>query len=307
MTSLSNVILCASRIISAATQYHLGLHGEKKIVINDLIVRLWGKREILNHNKLLFSVANFVLFTSSTVAGTMGNISLHGSHQHVISLFGGYASVIHSGLSQSYLGTDDEFFVYNSNKNTKNTGLIGVFLGEEFNQRINPSLFFQTGIEYTYFGKNRLSGSNTVGIEPETATLYHYDYTLQSQQLLAVAKILATIHQTYHPYLFLGTGVSFNNSSQFSLKTQEVGSINLAPGFDNQMKTVFSYSLGLGLDANVSEHVRVGAGYRFSGLGNSSLGNGNIVFNNYNYPTGFGLHTANVYANQLIFQASYLA
>ena len=264
--------------------------------------------KIINYNKLFFCVTNFALCTSIAVAGTIGNSPPSRGYQHIISLFGGYASIVHTGLSQSYLGTDDDVFVYNSNRSTKNTGLIGLFLGEEFNPlRTNPSMLFQTGIEYTYFGKNNLSGSNTVGIDPETSTLYHYDYTLQSQQFLAVAKILATTHQIYHPYLSAGIGASFNYSNQFSLKTQEVGSINLAPSFDNHMQTSFSYSLGLGLDVNVSERLRIGAGYRFSGLGKSSLGNGNIEFNNYNYPTGFELHTANVYANQLVFQASYLA
>ncbi|CDZ76194.1 Opacity protein antigens [Legionella massiliensis] len=259
-------------------------------------------------SKLLFCIANFVLFTSNAIAGTMEAISSPGSYQHVISLFGGYASINHSGRSQTYLGTDDEVFAYNGKRNNKNTELVGVFLGEEFNQlTINPSLLFQAGIEYTYFGKNHLSGSNTAGVEPETSTLYRYDYTLQSQQLLAVAKILATTHQVFHPYLSVGIGASSNDSRQFSQKTQELESINLAPRFANHRKTAFSYSLGLGLDVNVSAHLRMGAGYRFSGLGHSSLGNGSIVFNNYNYPTSFGLHTGNVYVNQAVFQASYLA
>lgn len=263
---------------------------------------------IFNHNKIIIGCTSAALLSSIATAGTMGGIAPARSHQHVISLFGGGFASAHAGHSQSYLGTDDNVFSYSNNGHSKNSGLVGGFLGEEFNPlKFNPSLFLQAGIEYTYFGNNHLHGSNTVGIEPNTSTLYHYGYTLQSQQLLAVAKILTTTHQFFHPYLSAGLGVAFNHAGEFGAHTYDTGSVNLTPTFNGRSNTEFSYALGAGVDATISEHVRLGLGYRLSDLGKTSLGNGRVIINNYSFPTAFTLVTQRMYANQIVAQLSYLA
>ena len=43
----------------------------------------------------------------------------------------------------------------------------------------------QGEIEYTYYGDMSLNGLNTVGIEPQTSTLYNDHYRLQTQQAVA--------------------------------------------------------------------------------------------------------------------------
>jgi opacity protein-like surface antigen len=89
--------------------------------------------------------------------------------------------------------------------------------------------------------------------------------------------------------------------------TPETGSINLTPELSSHSKTQFSYSLGLGVDAQVNTKIRVGLGYRYSNFGSSSLGNGTVVFNDYQSPVPFALGNSNVYANQLIARISYVA
>ena len=165
----------------------------------------------------------------------------------------------------------------------------------------------QGGIEYTYYGDVSPNGLNTVGIEPQTSTLYQYHYHLQTQQALVVAKVLATTHNVFHPYLSVGLGAGFNKATEFSAVTTETDSNNLTPVFANNNHTAFSYSVGLGVDTEIREKLRLGLGYRFSGFGNVSLGAGAIVINNYTFPVSFIPSIANVYSNQFVAQISYVA
>ena len=63
-----------------------------------------------------------------------------------------------------------------------------------------------------------------------------------------------------------------------SYSIQEIGSINLTPIFNKDHKnTSFSYTLGLGIDKKINEHLRLGLAYRFVYLGKASLGNGYAI------------------------------
>ena len=255
-----------------------------------------------------FSLASFILgFSSHATAGDMGTITTTAWHglTPVVSLLGGVAS-IEAKHSQTYSGTDDELFGYKASGQSKTTGFIGGFLGVEHSLPYS-GFFVQAGIEYTYLGSVSVNGLNTVGIEPQTSTLYNYNYRLQTQQVLAVGKLLATTHDIFHPYLSVGLGGAFNDASEFSATTQETGSVNLTPTFDSNTRGDFSYSVGVGVDTNVNQHVRVGLGYQFSGFGKVSLSDGRIAFNNYTFPVSFVLTVPNAYANQFVAQISYLA
>ena len=258
--------------------------------------------------------AGCLLSSFLATAGELGStpLSIMG-FRPVVSLFGGVAG-LSSNNSQTFHGTDDEIFVYNYNgqDTSTTTGFVGVFFGAE-HQLSYPGLFIDAGLEYDYFGHGKASGMNSVGIEPGTSTLYQYNYNIQSQQVLAVAKLFATANLSalpshpFYPYVSVGLGAAFNDASQFNTSTEETGSVNLTPTFKSRSTTDFSYTLGLGVDTNVNQHVRVGVGYRFSDFGNASLSNGAIVFNQYRYPTSFSLSVPNTYANQFIAQITYVA
>jgi len=246
-----------------------------------------------------------VLCSSLAVAGESGIKSMSAGIRPVVSLLGGYAS-IEAGSSSRHVSDDNIVFSYTGIGNGKSTGFIGSFAGIEF-QLPYYNLFMQGGVEYDYFGSVRVNGINTVGIEPSTLTLYNYRYNFQSQQVLAVAKLFTTTHQIIHPYAAVGIGAAFNNAQQYRAVTPESGSINLTPFFHNSNHTSFTYNLGLGIDADINKKIRVGLGYRFSDFGKSSLGNGQVLFNDYVAPVAFRLNSSHAYANQLIAQISYVA
>lgn len=252
----------------------------------------------------VLGIAGACFYSSFAFAGESGIQSIAPSYRSVVSLLGGYAS-INVGSRGSYLGDDDNIYTYHSSKDRHNDGFIGGFIGLE-----HPlpwyNVLLQAGVEYSYFWPVTVHGLNTVGVEPETSTLYGYQYRFQTQQVLASAKFLMTTHERYHPYASVGLGAAFNDIGCFRAATAETGNLNGTAYFNDNNKTQFSYSLGAGIDVDVNSNVRVGLGYRFSGFGDASFKGGHIVAGDYMAPVPFTYGIRNLYANQLVAQISYI-
>ncbi|HAT8325083.1 TPA: outer membrane beta-barrel protein [Legionella pneumophila] len=259
----------------------------------------------MNDKYIKTSLISLLLSATSANAGSLGPISSPHLFHPMISVFGGI-NLVKSNYSQTLSDFDGQIYAYNNQNNHKTTGLVGVFLGEE-RALPRPGILMQTGIEYSYLGKVKVNGVHAVGYTPASSTLYTYSQQLQSQQLLAVMKLLTTVKKSYHPYAALGLGVAINKSGQFNATTNETGSINLTPRFDNHTHKALSYNLGLGVDKTLSEHLRMGLGYRFTDLGKSTLGYGQVSVNNFTATSPFTLSTPHTYVNQFIAQVSYIA
>lgn len=264
----------------------------------------------MNMKQELFGLATVLLGCSAAFAGTMGVVDAPKSGlRPMISLQGGYASMNAGKKFQSFTGVDSDIFTYTNTGSGRNTGFVGAFLGAEYVLPwiTYPGIFMQTGVEYNYFGQIGLRGINTVGVEPATSTTYRYRYNFQTQQVLGLVKLLATCHERFYPYAEVGLGAAFNHNGKYNAVTSETGSINLTPTFNNQDNTQFSYNLGVGVDTQVNNNIRVGLGYRYSNFGSSSFGKGFVSFNTYQAPVSFSIGSSHAYANQLLARISYLA
>ncbi|MFJ1267301.1 outer membrane protein [Legionella lytica] len=252
----------------------------------------------------VLGIAGVCFYSSFALAGESGIQSMTPSYRSVVSFMEGYAS-INAGSHDSYLSDDDNIYTYRSSKDGHNDGFIGGFIGLE-----HPlpwyNVLVQAGVEYSYFGPLTVHGFNTVGVEPETSTLYSYQYRFQTQQVLASAKFLMTTHERYHPYASVGLGAAFNDVGRFRAATAETGNLNSTASFRDNNQSQFSYSLGAGVDVDVNQNVRVGLGYRFSGFGDASFKGGHIVAGDYIAPVPFTYGIRTLYANQLVAQISYI-
>lgn len=256
--------------------------------------------------KGICSLGCSLLTCSLATAGTMGPITAPPGYHPIISVQGGYSSNNLNRSSQSYLNNSSDLFVYANRGNATNTGFVGAFAGVELPWVTHPGVMVQTGVEYDYFGSADTHGINTVGIEPQLNTTYAYQYRVQTQQVLGILKLLTTVYGRFYPYGEVGLGAAFNQADRYRAYTNETGSLNLTPYFNSKTNSQFSYSLGLGIDAQVQEHIRVGLGYRYSYFGTPSLGSGAVIYNNYSYPVPFTLNKSNAYANQLLARISYI-
>ena len=247
------------------------------------------------------------LYSSMTFCASSSSLDFSWLKQGrgVFALQGGYANIDYGNSQHSYTATDGDVFVYQNSNESKNTGFGGVFIGYEWPL---PCTNFatQAGLEYNYFGSVNINGLHTVGVEPVTSTPYNYRYHLQSQQVLAVAKLLYTTYKIYHPYVAIGLGSAFNHAYGFNTATSQRGSVNLTASFPANTQSAFSYNLSLGVDVDVAANFRVGVAYRYSDFGKFSLGNGQIIFNNYHSAVPFSLNNSRAYANQLLLSVDYL-
>lgn len=232
-------------------------------------------------------------------------ISSCGFHP-VVALQGGYASINAGNSSERFPGTDTDIFTYTNSNSDKSADFIGAFLGAEYTLpwNLDPVLFMQMGVEYNYYSRLNVGGSTTAG-DPLTFTTYTYHYRLQTQQVLGTFKLFSTFYNRYHPYAEVGLGAAFNNARRYEVTTTETGSLNITPIFDSQSKSQFSYILGLGIDAQLDENIRLGLGYRYSNFGSAKLKNGRVIINDYQAPVSFALGSSNLYANQLIAHITY--
>ena len=235
------------------------------------------------------------------------------SYRPVVALFGGASWINGLNHTQLLAGTDDELFNYRTQEPGSANAYGGGFLGVE---RALPyhDLFMQIGIEYDGFATIKLNGSSLAGIQDDTSTLYLYNYQIATQQVMGAAKLLSTFElpkimpYQFHPYFSVALGSAFNKASQFTTSPAgDACSVNLTPTFANTSDTQFSYNLGLGVDTDITQHFRLGLGYRYSNFGQISLGRGTIRVNQYSSPVDSTLRSSNVFANQLLAQLTFIA
>lgn len=255
----------------------------------------------------VLGIAGACLYSSCALAGESGISTINcatTSYRSVISFFGGYANV-NAGGRTSYLGNDGTVYSYRSSKDGQNDGFLGGFIGIE-----HPiswyNLLVQAGLEYNYFGPVGVQGLNTVSTASGVSTLHRYNYNFLAHQFLVSAKFLTTTHGRYHPYALAGIGAAVTNMEHFRVTAVQTGGVNTTPFFSEHNATRFSYSVGLGVDADVNQYTRLGLGYRFSGLGDAALRRGQMLVNNQFTSVPFALGVYNTHANQLVAQITFV-
>ncbi len=244
----------------------------------------------------LFFLAS--LQASPSYSGTIGPSSL--PWQPVISIGGGLSSVFSLGKSQSFPivnPTTDMFFNYTGPANNQTASLWDVFLSAE--HPIYHDWLIQIGIAYSQAGRFQPKGELYQGVSVISADYYHEQFNISTNQLLAEAKILYPYHHKMNPYVLLGLGGSFNKVYHYTTSVPPF--LTFTRMYGDKTTSGFAFRVGLGIDANINQQIRVGLGYRFADLGPIQFGAATIdeikvpgsLFNNH------------LYANELLIQLSY--
>jgi opacity protein-like surface antigen len=253
------------------------------------------------------------LFSLSIHAGTVGSLETTKAFRPLISLQGGYACIEASKNTQQFDGSDSNLFIYEPSGKSCDAGFYGVFLGgEQFVRNVSEyPVFLQLGLEYNYFSNIKNNGVHWVGVDAASFTQYDYQFNLKTQQVLADIKLFIAKNAYFHPYGEAGLGIAFNRAGRYSTSTAETGALNFTPTFVGGNSMKLSYMLGLGIDGDVCQHVRVGLGYRLSYFNTASLGNGSVdlgssATSSTQAPVSFKLVAAHLYANQFIGHITYI-
>ncbi|WP_031564006.1 outer membrane beta-barrel protein [Legionella wadsworthii] len=197
----------------------------------------------------------------------------------------------------------DEFFDYKAHDKDQSKFIWGVSLGMEI--LLNPNWYLQTGFSYYQPMDFYAQGFVTQGADALSTDTFSYQYEMQAHQVLFENKLLYNwMYQSlvFHPYLSGGIGVSSNTAKDYH--------VNIVPPFStfsneftNKTRTSFSYRVGAGIDYELTNHVRLGVGYRFSDFGKVALGNATID----QVPTLNHLSQSHLYTNEVLGQITFVA
>jgi opacity protein-like surface antigen len=256
-------------------------------------------------NRLLPSMLTFFFVLNAVLAFatpkdkhfTLINKPLINSLQPVINFtVGGFIAQL--GQTQTLSPLDLCHYVYQPNHNATETVLWGGFIGTKLLEFQSKELVLGLG----YYQPNNLlsQGSLIQGSDAISNHSYLYQYQVKSQQLLAETRLSWTNLAKVHPFIMLGVGATFNQTSNF--QTNVPAFFEFTPKFANHQQTNFSYALGPGIDFVLTPSVKVGVSYRFTDLGSIKTGSGVID----EIPISNRLNQSQMYANQVLAQFTFI-
>lgn len=158
-----------------------------------------------------------------------------------------------------------------------------------------PSI--NVGLQHRYTSPVNVSGSGEVplGTNPD-----NYNYRMQQESWLIMTKADIYQWQRFMPYIAVGLGASFNRISQFFLN----GATSAAQlGGSTTLTGDFSYSLGAGIDCQVTDDFWLSIGYFYDDFGKNNI---DRIFDNTTSTFVGTLKNANLHANSFFLSARYL-
>lgn len=158
---------------------------------------------------------------------------------------------------------------YNATNHYDTETVAGLFLGGEMPILQNWAL--QTGFSYFQSSSFAVGGNVNQFSDPAFNNLT-YQYQIQSRRLLIESKLSHAFRQIWHPYITAGLGEAFNQTYAYIEYPITSDAVPMSQPFTSHTTHSFTYLAGLGIDVDLGEHLRAGAGYRFADLGNASLG-----------------------------------
>ncbi len=170
---------------------------------------------------------------------------------------------------------------------------------------LSDAFQFQYGLELATTSDGRLSG-NVWDDANSRFNNYTYSYEIQHSLIAAAGKILLSRCEGlipcygFIPWAGVSLGMAFNYSHGYEntpLIFQAVPTSN----FTSHTKTSFSYTLALGLQKALSEHLQLGANYEFADWGKSRLGRAA------GQTLNTGLTNDHLYTNGVLFNMTYIA
>jgi opacity protein-like surface antigen len=249
----------------------------------------------------LFTMTHSFAYTNTTNSSTSMPRLFDINWNYVLTFGAGATRTTDTGNSAYYPAanpTTDEFYSYSVNNTTSTSFLFDAFFGVE--GRLLPDWLLQVGLDYTQSTPFKAAGYLVQGADIHSENFYTYDYSVQARQALVETKLLATLANQFHPYLLVGIGASFNKA--YNYNTNIPTNLSFTRMYNNNSCSSFTYSVGAGVDLDVTNRVRFGIGYRFSDLGTVKLGK--AIINKTTVPGT--LSQPHLYTNALLAQLTWV-
>ena len=205
-----------------------------------------------------------------------------------------------SGYFPAENATINEYYSYTATTAAATKGLFDLsFAGEV---EIQNGLLMQLGVGYTQSNSFTAQGNFIQGVDAQSQNSYTYKYKILPKQLLAQAKllVLGNSEQKFHPYIIGGVGAAQNHVYNYS--TDVPYTLTFTRSYESTTQTSMSFIIGGGVEFDIHEQVRLGFGYRYTGLGKATLGDATID----GVPVSGTLTQSNLNANQILSQLTFI-
>jgi opacity protein-like surface antigen len=126
----------------------------------------------------------------------------------------------------------------------------------------------------------------------------NYEYQISHQRIMLEGKLSRVYANRYHPYMSAGLGLSCNRSDHYVENPTEAYAV-ADPAFAGHRQTGMAYAAGVGVDMDIVQHWRVGAGYEYAYLGTAKLGAAPAQ------PTSQRVSSGSLLASQFMLQITY--
>lgn len=202
-----------------------------------------------------FLVASFPCVSSATAFHPIVALSLGLAKTNVYSS----KSILFGSYPNSYIGTNHD----------DTEMATGFFIGGE-------TVFLdnwagQIGLSYVE-NKSFTENGNVYEFADPAFNNLTYQYRIKSRRVSLETKISHLFRHVLHPYVSASLGEAFNQAYAYTEYPVTSADVPMTQPFANHLSRSLTYSVGFGIDVDLTEHVRLGAGYRFADLGNANLG-----------------------------------
>lgn len=132
--------------------------------------------------------------------------------------------------------------------------------------------FVSLGLEYARFFSGKISGFIEDYSSHEDINFgYHYQLSHHNLHLLGKANLYCW--RGWMPYIVAGIGMSWNQLTAYDENNLSMlYSEHANPYFPNKVKSNLSYSLGVGVDYQLTKNIWSGFGYRYNNFGQITSG-----------------------------------
>lgn len=186
---------------------------------------------------------------------------------------------------------------YTASSDNPSTAVGALFFGMQ--RILNAQLQGQLGLELVTTGNSHLSGDIWDDANPEFNN-YTYRYTINHSHVALKAKLLFDKGMIVTPYVSGSLGIGTNKAFDYSSTPRDSADVP-PPAFLSNTKTQGVYTLGIGLQKNLTHQYHLGLGYEFAYWGRSNLAAAP------GQTSTQGINTNALNAQQVLFSLSYTA
>lgn len=232
----------------------------------------------------------------TVTAGSMEDEHHQSSFSWVASMSGGPIWLDH-GKRQTLTLEPDIVKTYTVHKKSQVNGEGEFFVGIE--RTANPHLDWQLGVALAATG-NALIQGNIWDDGFAIFDNYTYQYKISHAHVAAKGKLISYLWSLANPYVSGSLGVAWNNAHEFESRPTIFPAVE-TPEFTSKTKSSFTYTVGVGLQRPLTQHITGGIGYEFADWGKSQLGRAR------EQTQGTGLSLNHFYTNALMVNLTYIS